>query len=404
MKKKKILMMLNAPYPADIRVKKETSALLQAGYEIFLLCLRRKNEAIVDEADGIKLIRIDAGKNNYQLAFWDVVMSMNFVHPKFKSKASKILMKEGIEVIHVHDLPLAGTALTIKKKNNSLKVIIDLHENYAEAIKIWFKWKRNPIVRLKNFLFLNPSRWARFEKIACSKADYVIAVVEEMKERLINAHQLHKDKVTIVTNSESRNFIQQQVDFSVYKNIPKGFIITYSGGIGPHRGIEVAIKGMAYLTHLPIHLVIIGFGSTSAMNFLKDLTHDLNLNNITFLGHQPFEKFYSFMHLADANVIPHQSNGNTDCGIPHKLFQGMMAAKPLIVSSSPPLKRYIETYNCGVVFNVGDPVDFAEKAKILFNDKSLHAQLSKNAYKVSIEGSLNWESTQKELINLYNEI
>jgi len=64
-------MLLNAPYPADIRIKKETGALLKAGHQIHLLCLRRKNEPDTELVEGIQVHRIDAGKNNYQLAYWD---------------------------------------------------------------------------------------------------------------------------------------------------------------------------------------------------------------------------------------------------------------------------------------------------------------------------------------------
>lgn len=394
-------MLLNAPYPADIRVKKETDALIQAGFKVYLLCLRKKEESRNDEVDGLQITRIDAGKNNYQLAFWDVVMSIRFIHPKFKKAAIRILKNEEINTIHIHDLPLVGTALSIKKESD-IKVVVDLHENYPEALKTWFKWKKNPIVKIKNTLFMNPSRWTEFEKKACVEADHIIAVVEEMRDRLISDYHISNDKITVVTNTEDKSFINQTLDHEVYKDIPAEYIITYSGGIGPHRGVDVAIKGMALLQHLPIHLAIVGFGSPSVMNSLKKLVSNLELSNVHFLGYQPFNKFYSYMHLADANVIPHQSNGHTDNTVPHKLFQGMMAQKPLIVSSSSPLKRYVQTYNCGVVFNAGDDKDFANEVEKLFSNKSLQVQLSENGFKASMLGDLNWETSQKELIDLYN--
>jgi hypothetical protein len=76
-------MILNAPYPADMRVKKETDALLKAGFNIFLLCLRKKDQAYEENYNGINITRIDGGKNNYELAFWDAVMSVSFRHPLF---------------------------------------------------------------------------------------------------------------------------------------------------------------------------------------------------------------------------------------------------------------------------------------------------------------------------------
>lgn len=396
-------MLLNAPYPADIRVKKETDALIQAGYKVHLLCLRNKGESRYDDLNGLQITRIDAGKNNYQLAFWDVVMSIQFIHPIFRKNAIRILEKENIQIIHIHDLPLAGTALSIKK-NRKIKVVIDLHENYPEALRTWFKWKKNPIVRLKNRLFLNPTRWTKFEEKACQKADHIIAVVEEMRDRLMSSYDIGNDKITVVTNTEDKSFVTQTLDQTVYKDIPDGFIITYSGGIGPHRGVDTAIKGMAFLKHIPIHLAIVGFGSPAVMNSLKELVSNLELTNVHFLGYQPFNKFYSFMHLADVNVIPHQSNGHTDNTVPHKLFQGMMAEKPLIVSTCTPLKRYIQTYDCGVVFHAGDAKDFANKTEALYNNKQMQIQLSKNGFEASMVGPLNWETTQKELIGLYDKL
>ncbi len=397
-------MLLNAPYPADIRVKKESDALIRAGFEIHLLCLRKTGENSFQEFEGIKIHRIDAGKNNYQLAFWDVIMSINFVHPCFKSAIKKITTREGIRIVHVNDLPLAGTALSLKNKLG-LKVVLDMHENYPEALRTWFKWKKNPIVRIKNALFMNPAHWTKFEKKACEQCDHVIAVVEEMKERVIAEHNIETIKITVVTNTEDKGFINQKSDPAVYEKLNGKFILTYSGGIGPHRGVDVAIRAMHYLKdNDQIQLAIVGFGSPSVMNSLHSLVNDLNLTNVHFFGYQPFSKFYSYMHFASVNVIPHQSNGHTDNTVPHKLFQGMMAGKPLLVSSSAPLKRLVTKYNSGLVFEAGSPEDFATKVKTLYSHPALAVELGEKGKQATLDGNLNWETTQKELIKLYNTI
>jgi glycosyltransferase involved in cell wall biosynthesis len=401
---KKILMLLNAPYPADIRVKKESDALVKAGFEIHLLCLRKKDQVSSEEFEGIKIHRIDAGKNNYQLAFWDVIMSLNFVHPKFKRAIRNLIHQEKINLIHVHDLPLAGTALSLKKDLN-LKVVLDMHENYPEALRTWFKWKKNPIVRLKNALFMNPEHWTKFERKACKECDQIIAVVEEMKDRITKEHALNTEKIHVVTNTEDKEFIHQKLDQSVYESLSGKFILTYSGGIGPHRGVDTAIRGMQYLhENKNIQLAIVGFGSPSVMNSLKELVKELDLANVHFFGYQPFSKFFSYMSLTDVNIIPHQSNGHTDNTVPHKLFQGMMAGKPLLVSSCAPLKRIVESCQSGLVFEAGDPKDFADKVNILYENKNQRNQLANNGIEATINGNLNWETTQRTLIDLYNSI
>ncbi len=397
-------MLLNAPYPADIRVKKESDALIKAGFEVHLLCLRKKGQNESEQFEGINVHRIDAGKNNYQLAFWDVIMSLTSVHPKFKLAAKKIIQSEKINVIHVHDLPLAGTALNLKKQLN-VKVVLDMHENYPEALRTWFKWKKNPIVRLKNALFMNPSHWAKFERMACEKCDRIIAVVDEMKDRVIQEHHIPKEKIVVVTNTEDKDFVNQKMDHSVYESLTGKFILTYSGGIGPHRGVDTAIHGMQHLKeNSNIQFAIVGFGSASVMDSLKLLVEELKLSNVHFFGYQPFSKFFSYMSLADVNVIPHQSNGHTDNTVPHKLFQGMMTGKPLLVSSSAPLRRIVETFNSGLVFEAGNPKDFSDKVNSLYENKNHREELGNNGIKATREGNLNWETTQKILVDLYKTI
>jgi glycosyltransferase involved in cell wall biosynthesis len=401
---KKILMLLNAPYPADIRVKKEADALLTSGFVVHLICLRKWGQNKDETVEGIHLHRIDAGKNNYQLAFWDVIMSMRFVHPRFYSEAKNVIHSENINYIHVHDLPLAGTALQLKRTIGA-RVILDFHENYPEALRTWFKWKKNPLVRIKNYFFMNPERWKILERAACRQCDRIIAVVDEMKTRLISEHQLPSEKITVITNTEEQDFVKQAIDPSVYQNLKGRFILAYSGGIGPHRGVDTAVDGMSHLKNYPeIQFAVVGYGSPAVMQNLQAQVRNLQLTNVHFLGYQPFSKFYSYMHLADVNVIPHQSNGHTDHTVPHKLFQGMMAAKPLLVSSSAPLKRLTEKYQSGLVFEAGNSNDFAEKVLTLYHDKNLCLQLGENGRRATLEGNVNWEHDQKALVALYENL
>jgi glycosyltransferase involved in cell wall biosynthesis len=398
-------MILNAPYPADMRVKKESDALIKAGFNIYLLCLRRDGEAYDAEVDHIKITRIDAGKNNYELAFWDGVMSVSFRHPVFVSAMKKWITKNKIKIIHVHDLPLAGSALALRKKL-SLKVVVDLHENYPEALRTWFEWKKGLLVKLKNKLFMNPDRWTHHERTAVTDSDYVIAVVDEMKQRIVQKYNVDPRKVIVISNTEDKSFLNQDIDPSVYKNFPQKFRIVYSGGIGPHRGVDTAIEGMQYLkVHEDIELIIIGSGSRDVLDHLDSLSRKLGVSqHVHFLGHQSFAKFYSFMHLADVNIIPHKSNQHTDNTIPHKLFQSMMSGRPLLVSSSDPLRRLVNSTSSGLVFEANNPQDFASKVLTLYNDRMLGNTLGANGKKATAEGNLNWDTEQQQLIHFYRSL
>lgn len=401
-------MLLNAPYPSDVRIKKEADTLLRGGHSVFLLCLRKQNESYQEDYEGIRIQRIDAGKNNIILAFWDIVMSASFVHPAFARIIPAWIKSNSIEALHVHDLPLVGTALAAKKKSPSpLFVVSDFHENYPDALKIWFEWKKNPLARLKNKLFLNPKRWSQHEQTAVQQSDKVIAVVEEMKQRIILQYNVNPDKVVLVSNTEDVSFLDQPLDKNVYGDLLKDkFIITYTGNIGPHRGVDTAIEAMRYLLEFPnLILVIVGSGGVAVMNNLKaQITSNKLQEKVFLLGRQPFNKFYSYMHFASANIIPHKSNSHTDNTIPHKLFQGMLAGKPMIVSSSTPLRRIVTKANSGVVFEAGDPQDLAEKIKYLYLNEEIAKRCAENGLAATVTGEMNWRIDGANLVAMYNSL
>ena len=123
-----------------------------------------------------------------------------------------------------------------------------------------------------------------------------------------------------------------------------------------------------------------------------------------FLGRQPFSRFYSYMRYADVNVIPHKSNSHTDHTIPHKLFQGMMTGKPMLVSSSAPLKRLIIQAQAGLVFEAGDADSLAASIMELNTHPETCRQLGNNGITATTAGRMNWETDQHVLVELYNNL
>lgn len=400
----KIGMLLDAFYPTDIRVYKEATALIQAGYEVHLLCKRRKGEQTYEEVDRLKVHRINAGKSNMAKGIVDVITAINFVNPFFRKTLPDFITSNEINVLHIHDLPLFKTGFEMKHKYN-LKLVADFHENYPEALKVWFTWKKNKLLRLKNRLFFSYNRWKSYETFAIKKADYLITVVEEMKNRIVDQNICDETKIFVVTNTEEKSFANSPIDTDIY-GLKDEYIITYTGNIGPHRGIDTAIKAMTYLKDKPeIKLYIVGSGSKSVMEKLHTLIKENAVSDqVKMMGYQPFSRFFSFMKMANVNTIPHHSNDHTDNTVPHKLFQAMMTGKPLLVSSSRSLKRIVEATGSGLVFEAGNARDFASKVTTLYTNQQLSGQLGSNGLQATLKGSCHWENTAKKLQALYHDI
>ena len=358
----KIGMVLGSFYPEDIRVTKEASVLSDKGNELFLLCIRRKNENFSDIINGINITRIDAGRSIYIKALYDTINALTWCYPVFYRKINNFIKDNEIDILHVHDLPLTNTVLRAANKKN-IPVILDMHENYPAGLATWSEHKKNIIVRIKNKVLFNYKRWFKYEKRMVHKVDGIISVVDEMKDKICKTHKVLPEKIVTVTNSEPRSFLNNKI----FKNEIAGkyklnYNILYIGGFGPHRGIGTAITGIKLLKNkIPnIKLLLIGKGSIKKILQKSVEKHQLG-KYVEFVEFQPFENVFTYMKLADINIIPHKKNEHTNNTVPHKLYQSLMVGKPVLVSDCSPLKRIIEETT---VFNLISGTYFTIRSKM----------------------------------------
>lgn len=394
----KALMVLDSFFPPDIRVRKEFCALIEAGYDVSLICYRKKGQKKEETILGCKVIRTAASVSNFKKGLTDMYNSVFFINPILKKELNNL--REKYDIIHVHDLPPANTALRYGKKHK-MKTVLDLHENYPEAIKVWFAWRKGFIINLKNKIFFNYKRWLKQENKMVFQFDAVLAVVDEMKSRLIENHAIKSGRITVISNTEPRDVFDEEATHRKEFDSKK---IIYVGGIGPHRGLDTAIRGMAVLRDkdYDFELVIVGSGTADTVSHLKRIANEQSVSDkVKFTGQIPFEEALRNMQMAFLNIIPHSSNGHTDNAIPHKLFQIMNSGYPLMVSSSAPLKRIVTDHQAGVIFEADNPVDFAEKVIWADANRDTLHEFVRNAKDAVLNKGLNWETDAKKLVDLY---
>lgn len=403
----KVLMVLEGKYPFDIRVEKEISALCHA-HEITLFC--SKDSARDFAPTDFQIVRSGPSVGKLTKTLRDMHLGFFFFDLQYYLAIRAELKKNHYDVIHVHDLSLFNT---VRKAASHEKLILDLHENLPEATQIWFNWRKSWPIRLKNKLVNNYNRWQRFEKKAVHDADHVIAVVDEMQAKLIREHGADPKKITVVTNSESLSFngiVHASASLDTSAILKKAdFNLLYVGGIGPHRGLDDAIVGMASLIKHPqgatAKLHIVGSGHADNINYLKHLVRLHQLEDVVFFhGSVPFNHVSALMQHANVNIIPHKSNGHCDNTIPHKLFQCMMSNAPLLVSSSAPLARIVQGCNGGYVFEADKPADFARVALEIVQNHDQATQRATRAKDAVTTGNLNWENTAEILLSLYKQL
>ena len=398
-------MVVDGSYPNDIRVRKEAEALAKNGKKVLVVCPSKSNDIKEEIINGVSVCRIGKNYTHFKKGIFDVFESVFNVNPFFYFGLKKVFKKYQIDFLHVHDLPLAGTGYLFKSK---VKLILDLHENYPEALKTWFLWKKSSLIRIKNIIFMNPKHWSKKEEKYCNKYDKVICVVEEMKEKLVSKFDIDTNKLVVVSNHEEKSFLENFIDNTSQTYIKKDiFSITYVGGFGPHRGLDTAIKAMPMVVNkIPnAKLFLIGKGSKDVESKLREIVKENNVENyVDFVGYRPFKEVSAIMSASTINIIPHNADEHTNNTIPHKLFQIMMSKSLLLVSSCKPLKRVVEKYDAGLIFEAGNEKDFSDKVIEAFIHFDKISYKTENAYNAVLKKGENWETESVKLVKLYDDL
>ena len=336
---KKVCMILEGHFHIDKRVQKELLALKSREYEIHVLCFSCKGMPKFEKVDGVYVYRFI----NYRINLFKIIVklfeSTFFINPYYLWHLNMILRKQKINVVHIHDLPLFKTAFMLKKKYN-LSLIIDFHENYANALQVWISSEKGISRYVKSKLF-EFSKWERYERFAYKYSDFQIFTVEEMRERFISKYDKSNGLSIVFRNTQDISFLDQVVDKNIIKFWKNKFILLYIGGIGDSSGLDVAIKAMQYLDD-NIKLLIVGSGSKNYIEYIYELIPKLSLEDkVKCIGKKPFNTMLSYIKISKIGLLPHHNNGNNNYASSHKMFQYMLGGLPVLSSNTTSFNRVV---------------------------------------------------------------
>ena len=272
----RILMVLDHEFPPDIRVEKEIQYLQEQGFEIHLACFTKANRPIEEKYNNYFIHR--KAISTLMFKFSVVCLSTPFYFNFWRSFLNDICKKYDFNYIHIHDLPLAKVGIEVGKKH-SLKVVLDLHENWPQYLEI-----ADHMNTFIGKIISSNKRWINYEIEMVKRADEVITVVEEMKERLMQFGVKKDENIHVIPNTYDLSQKQNPVDSSPDKNY---FTLFYSGGIDEIRGIQNVIYAFKEIADsLPgLRFWIIGKGGY--VKYLREYVEENKLeNSIKFWGWQ----------------------------------------------------------------------------------------------------------------------
>ncbi len=412
-RKIKIGMVLDQRFPPDARVEREAVALVEAGYEVHLLCEIQEGQEPEELYRGIFVHRVNPEEVTFLLPFINVRTRFPYrglfkainrflwnIDTVWHTLIHRFVYRYDIDVLHIHDLRLASTGLAIAEKYE-LPLVADLHENYPALMEM-LKGRENAEKGRRA-----REKWERIEKFCTFEADRVITVIEESRDRLV-LNGVRPQKVIVLPNTvDVEKFETAEVDTETVRKYKPHFVMTYVGHINNrHRGIHTVIEAMAELKdEIPeLRFIAAGGYREDYLESLKKLIEHYGLEDrIEFTGWLDETDFVTYIEASDICLCPHLSTEHTDTTFPNKVYLYNLFARPVVVSDCVPLKRYIGESGGGLVFDSGNAHDLAEKIRILYDDPNLRKTLGRQGQD-AVKSRFNWKATSNRLIALYNDL
>jgi len=390
-------MILDEKYPPHPRVKNEAINLIENGHEIILFCLNYTNLPKNEKIDGIKIVRYKADKIIRKLSA--LAYSVFIYRWLMQRKIKKFISDYKPEVIHIHNIRIGRAVLKSTKKFKG-KIILDLHENIPEIMKMY-----HHVIHFPGNILISPSKWKKWEKKLTERVDKIIVVTDEAKLDLIKNYNISSEKIITVPNSVQPSFyLSPYFDNNIISRFDNFFTLLYFGDTGVRRGLETVIRSLSQLINkIPnIHLIIVGQSKSDP--YLKNICKKLNIEKyISFEGFQDESLLQSYISASDICISPLLRNVHHDTTFANKIFQYMALGKPLVVSDCPAQKRIIQEANSGLVYEANNIADFSAKILSLFENDQLRNKIGKNG-SIFIRKKYNQVKMSKELIDYYNSL
>ncbi|MEO8232856.1 MAG: glycosyltransferase, partial [Ignavibacteriota bacterium] len=319
---KKIFMVVQSYYDGDPRVRRQASALIEAGYSLEVLSLGSKDKPKLGIVDNVIVRRIMTffPKNNVLIYF--LFSSIFFIKAFFILFYSSL--KNRYSLIQIHNMPDHLVFVAFFQKIFGTPVLLDIHDLTIEFFRE--KWSKilfhliYPILRF-------------FEFLSYKFSSHILTVTQQCVN-ILNKRGVSKDKITLILNTadESQFPLYKERKFEAFT---EGVNIFYHGTIAKRFGLHLVIESLPkVLTKLPgSQLFIYGGGDSDYLIYLTQLVKNLNLeDNVHIPGMIEYDLVDEQIRKMDIAIVPYLDTPYMNLALSTKSFEYISCGIPICAS------------------------------------------------------------------------
>ena len=361
LRQRRAAVLLYSHHPADPRPRRAVEALVEAGMEVDIICLRENDdEPTRESAGGVNVLRLPLRKRrSSKLAYLTL-------YTQFILYSGALLLWRGWRrrygLVHVHNMPDVLVFAGLGPKLFGARILLDLHDPMPEL--------------MTSIYGLGPSHWLvrvlrRLERWSIGFADLAITPNVTFKNLFV-ARSCPPEKMQIVMNSPQQQIFDPDRPDLPAELAPRDgqdagaeFRLMHHGSIVHRHGVDLLVEALAKVRPaLPgVRLDIYG-SPTPFLEVVLDTGRRLGVADcIRFHGAKSQAEIAAAIRQCHLGVVPNRRSAFTDINLPTRLFEYLAMRRPVVAPATQGIADYFGPDEV-LMFDRDDVDDLA--AKILW--------------------------------------
>lgn len=387
-----LIVVENLPVPLDRRVWLEATTLVQAGYEVSVICPAGKGWTVAYEViDGVHIYRHTAPPEAHSGAAAYASEYSHAIWHWFRL-AREVWKRRPFDVIQGCNPPDLIFLLAIWYRLWGVQYMFDHHDVCPELFEAKFD--------KKGVLYQIMLIW---ERMTFATASVSMATNGSFREIAIRRGKMAPEDVFVVRSAPRiETFIPGPGNSKLRKGA--GVVMGYVGVIGQQEGMDLLVLAADHLIRrlgkADVHFLIVGFGPL--LDEVKRDVADHGLTEyFTFTGPLYGEDLLAALNVIDIGVSPDPKNPMNNISTMNKVMEYMTLEKPLVQFDLT--EGRVSAGDAGLYARANDPIDFADKIAALINDPDARIRMGTMG-RQRVLNDLSWSHTEPQLLAAYDRI
>ena len=373
---RRVAIVVHAVFPGDPRVRRQSDALIEAGYEVDIICLRQPGEA-ADEREGARrIVRLPVNRTFIGFA-GHLAEYLAFTAMSGWSLAREHRRRR-YDLVQVATVPDFLAFAALPEKLSGVPLLLDLHEDMPEFFRDRFS---APLLR--PFVPIV----AATARASAAVADHLITVHEPLRQLSIE-RGVAPDKIDVVMNSaDSRLFDPARHERRPF--MADGVLrLIHHSNFQRIYGLDVAIEGLARIRgDLAWRLDVYGDGPWRPQ-IESAIARTGTGDRVILHGRVPMDDLPALLAGADVGLVPSIDEPYLGYSLSTKLLEYAAMGVPIVATDLATFRHHFTDAAIRFVRG-GDPLALAAAIEALAADPEAAVAMGLQAQREA--AAYDWE-------------